>query len=67
METLTGRELAKVFRVSPQTVRALAAKGKIVAIRVGGQWRYPVDRSLKLTQFITEEDAPLEKKEGLRT
>jgi excisionase family DNA binding protein len=41
-ELLTVSETARLLRVGEATVRRLARRGKLPAIRVGGQWR--IDR-----------------------
>ena len=38
---LTVNEVARMFRVSPQTVIRLIEKGEIVAYKIGNQWRIP--------------------------
>lgn len=43
MKLLTAKELSKVLRVNPSTLRSLATRGKIKAIKVGRQYRYPFD------------------------
>ncbi len=40
---VTPEEVAARFRVTPRTVRRWAAEGKLEAVRVGRQWRIPVD------------------------
>ncbi|RLC61233.1 MAG: DNA-binding protein [Chloroflexota bacterium] len=40
---VTPEEVAARFHVTPRTVRRWAAQGKLDAIRVGRQWRIPLD------------------------
>lgn len=37
----TGRQVAKLLAVCPETVRRLAASGKLRSVRVGSERRYP--------------------------
>jgi excisionase family DNA binding protein len=37
----TGKELAELFRVHPETIRRAAASGELKSIRVGAERRYP--------------------------
>ena len=40
---VTPEEVARRFRVTPRTVRRWVTAGELEAIRVGRQWRIPVD------------------------
>lgn len=40
---LTLDEAARVLKKSPESVRRLAAEGKIPAVKVGRGWRFPDD------------------------
>jgi excisionase family DNA binding protein len=40
---LTVAELADYLRVSPRTAYQLVTDGDVPTVRVGGQWRIPVD------------------------
>lgn len=44
MKMLRAREVAERLRVRVETVCRHARSGKIPAVRVGGQWRFPEDR-----------------------
>lgn len=46
---ITPEEVAARFRVTPRTVRRWAAEGKLEAVRVGRQWRIPLDALERLT------------------
>jgi excisionase family DNA binding protein len=37
---LETNEVAAILRLNPQTVRAMARRGDIKAVRLGGSWRY---------------------------
>ena len=44
MEALfTVKEIARIFKIHPYTVRRLARDKKIHAIKIGGQWRFDLD------------------------
>ncbi|MFA5162899.1 MAG: helix-turn-helix domain-containing protein [Elusimicrobiales bacterium] len=43
MEYVDAIELGKQVGVHPQTIRRLAADGKIPAVRIGGQWRFCIE------------------------
>lgn len=40
-DLITADELARALRVSGATVRGMAARGDVVASKVGRQWRIP--------------------------
>lgn len=40
-EYFTSREVAELTGLSRETVRALARRGEIAAVRIGRQWRFP--------------------------
>jgi len=40
-ELLKTREVSVMLRLHPNTVRTLRARGRLPAIRLGGQWFYP--------------------------
>ena len=42
-------EVAAILRLNPQTVRAMARRGDLKAIRLGGSWRYSSASLVKLT------------------
>lgn len=48
----TPEEVAARFRVTPRTVRRWAAEGKLKAIRVGRQWRIPMDALDQLADSV---------------
>jgi excisionase family DNA binding protein len=37
----TGRELARLLAVNPETIRRAAAAGRLRSVRVGSERRYP--------------------------
>ena len=37
----TGRQVAELLSVCPETIRRLAAKGELRSVRVGSERRYP--------------------------
>lgn len=37
----TGRELAELLAVNPETIRRAAASGRLRSVRVGSERRYP--------------------------
>jgi excisionase family DNA binding protein len=37
----TGRQVAELLAVCPETIRRLAAKGELHSVRVGSERRYP--------------------------
>lgn len=46
-EYLTAKEYSEQYGVHPYTAKRLAAKGKIPAVKVGGQWRFIVPKGEK--------------------
>lgn len=42
-EVYTVEEFAKIFKLSPEAIRALIRKGEIPSIRIGKQYRIPQD------------------------
>ncbi|MCH8147438.1 MAG: helix-turn-helix domain-containing protein [Planctomycetes bacterium] len=56
LEILTAKELAKLMRVSPDTIYALAARGELPGRRVGRIWRFPKDA---IETYIREQISPL--------
>jgi excisionase family DNA binding protein len=49
----SGRALADLLSVNPETIRRAAASGKLMSVRVGSERRYPesaVEKWLTLTR-----------------
>lgn len=44
METLTPREVSKILKLHPFTVKRLAKQGKLPGFKVGGVWRFQKKR-----------------------
>ena len=40
METLTPKEVSKILKLHPFTVKRLAREGKLPGFKVGGSWRF---------------------------
>ncbi len=51
LEILTAKEVAKLMRVSRDTVYAIAARGELPGRKVGRIWRFPRDA---IEAFIRE-------------
>jgi excisionase family DNA binding protein len=47
---LTAREVAKILRISDESVYRLCRKGRLKATRVGGLWRIPRESVDQLLQ-----------------
>lgn len=41
---VTSQEVAEYLRVQPSTVRRLASKGRIPAVKIGKQWRFSLEK-----------------------
>jgi excisionase family DNA binding protein len=50
---VTPEEVAKRFRINPRTVRRWAADGRLEAVRIGRQWRIPVNALERLASPVT--------------
>lgn len=47
-DILTAEEVAKYFRVHPYTVKRLAREGKLPGFKIGGQWRFNLEKINKM-------------------
>ncbi len=45
-EVLKTNEAAKLLRVTPNTLKTLASKGKVPACKIGNHWRFQRDSLL---------------------
>lgn len=65
METMTIRDVAKVFQISTRTVYRLIARGELPGLRVGKQWRVPRDVVMRMIGGPKPQDlsSPWERRE----
>ncbi len=50
-QTLTAEEISERLKVHPNTIKSLAIKGKIPAMKVGVQWRFYLEDVEKALKF----------------
>ena len=53
----TGRALAELLSVNPETIRRAAASGKLRSVRVGSERRYPASAVREWLAGSDERDA----------
>lgn len=55
---LTARQVQDILRIDRSTVYRMAETGRLPAIRVGKQWRFPADRIAEIVAAIPQQQGP---------
>ena len=73
METLTPKEVSKILKLHPFTVKRLAREGKLPGFKIGGVWRFNKSRFVELLNQDTRrlkqgkaQSLPLRTRDGRR-